>query len=413
MILSTIIGLDRFSYYGVRGIAIVYVMQELNPSTVDSGTFFTYYSMLTLLGGVLCIPAGALSDLVFKHRIGFITGALLCILGYGVMMIPGTYPFLIGAIMALLGTSFTRVNIYALVGFLFDSSDSKRNSAYTISYGAVNVGAVLSSVVLITVGEHYGFGWGCGIAAMIMLLALLMFLVSYNQFGIQIAPPPVPEKQKTELPNPKWAILQLLALSVFAIFFWQLYEQLNALSDPLWNTGEHLTLFGERIDRTVLQYLNPLILIPAAIIVALIFYTVRIGRRKLVLGIVGLIFAFLAGMAFILFNIDLSVRSIFIFWVLMMIVMGLLEVVMSPLILTEISILGTRKFGALALGFYFMALSVVPATIRFIGEAVNIPMSNLFWGFCFGLVLMSVVLLLIAKRRRSYQKASVLDSDSF
>lgn len=411
--LSAIIGLDRFSYYGIRGIAVVYVMQELDPSGLDSGTFFTYYSMLTLLAGVLCIPAGVLSDLVLKHRIGFVAGALLCILGYGVMIIPGTFPFLIGAIIALLGTSFTRVNVYALMGFLFDPADTKRSSAYTISYGAVNVGAALSSVVLIAVGEHYGFGWGCGIAAMTMLLALLMFLVSYNQFGVQLSPPPVPEKHQAEVSDSKWAVIHVLVLSVFAIFFWQVYEQLNMISDPLWTTGERLTMFGQRIDRSMMQYLNPLILIPAAVVAAFIFYSVRIGRRKLLIGVAGTFFAFLAGLAFIFFNIDLSVQGMFIFWVLMMVAMGLLEVVISPLVLTEISILGTRKYSALALGFYFMVLSVVPATIRFIGEAVNLQMSNLFWGFWFGLIILSVILLVIRNRRKSYSKATVLDSDSY
>src|SRR5579871_6893347 len=201
---------ERFSYYGMRALLVLYLVEYLlQPETagqvIGLAAFkhileaalgplgvqpfaSNIYGLYTGLVYLTPIFGGMLADRVLGHRRTVIIGALLMALGHFMMAFE---PLLLFALFCLiLGNGAFKPNMSSQVGELYAPGDPRRDRAYSIFYVGINVGAFLAPLVCGTLGERAGWHYGFGAAGIGMLIGLAIYLIGTRH----LPPDPVPMK---------------------------------------------------------------------------------------------------------------------------------------------------------------------------------------------------------------------------
>jgi len=181
---------ERFSYYGMRGLLVLYLVQPAsgaNPgrgwSHADASLLYGWYTGLAYL---LPIVGGWVADrLIGTHR-SMIVGGLLIALGHTALAVSGVGTlagsdaglavFVFGLALIVIGTGHFKPCVSVMVGQLYAPDDARRDGAFTIFYMGINLGAFLSAFVCGTLGERIGWHWGFGAASVGMLAGLALYV---------------------------------------------------------------------------------------------------------------------------------------------------------------------------------------------------------------------------------------------
>lgn len=308
---------ERFSYYGMRALLVLYMVKYLlDPQragqVVALGAFrsalefvfgpldvqplasqiYGFYTGLVYLTPIL---GGLLADRVLGQRRTVILGASLMAVGHFMMAFEHLFLFALGVL--ILGNGAFKPNISTQVGSLYAPGDRRHDSAFSIFYIGINLGAFLAPLVCGTLGEGLGWHYGFAAAGVGMTIGLIIYL-----FAAPTLPPDAFARRETAhapLGRAAWrSIVALLLLFLPVSLFWGIYEQ-QGNTIVLWaseHTDRHV--FGAEIPVTWFQALNPfMIFIFTPFIVAL---WRRQGERepstvaKMAIG------CFLAGLAYLL-----------------------------------------------------------------------------------------------------------------
>ncbi|OGR40817.1 MAG: hypothetical protein A2X35_09990 [Elusimicrobia bacterium GWA2_61_42] len=164
---------ERFSYYGMRALLVLYMVDYLAFSTEKSGQVYGWYTGMVYMTPLI---GGYIADRYLGQRACIVIGAVLMALGHFAMAFP-PLPFFFGAmILLILGNGFFKPNISTVVGKLYEENDPRRDGGFTIFYMGINLGALFSPLVCGTLGEKVGWHWGFGAAGVGMVLGLAMYL---------------------------------------------------------------------------------------------------------------------------------------------------------------------------------------------------------------------------------------------
>jgi len=278
---------ERFSYYGMRSLLILYMVKFLLlPENADGviglatlrnfyeGVFGALgtqpfashiYGLYTALVYATPLLGGMLADRVLGQRRTVILGASLMALGHFMMAFQPL--FLLALLVLIFGNGAFKPNISVQIGALYEPGDPRRDRAYSIFYVGINLGAMLAPLVSGTLGEYVGWHYGFGAAGIGMTIGLLVYL-----YARPMLPPDERERvvksgaDRRPLNRSEWrAILALLVLFLPTSLFWATYEQQgNTL--PLWAddyTDRHINLLvwhGE-IPVTWFQAFNPFMIL--------------------------------------------------------------------------------------------------------------------------------------------------------
>jgi POT family proton-dependent oligopeptide transporter len=203
---------ERFSYYGMRGLLVLYLVQSTHPAADPSGLVnpgrgwsradaSLLYGWYTGLAYLLPIVGGWVADeLLGTHR-SMIVGGLVIALGHTVLALSGVGSlassdlgmavFVFGLGLIVIGTGHFKPCVSVMVGQLYDAGDARRDGAFTIFYMGINLGAFLAAFVCGTLGERIGWHWGFGSAAVGMLAGLGLYVqLRARLLGTIGAPPP-------------------------------------------------------------------------------------------------------------------------------------------------------------------------------------------------------------------------------
>src|SRR5215471_10117816 len=174
---------ERFSYYGMRALLVLYLLHQLGWQPVDSSATFKWYTSMAfftpLLGGRL---------IVNKHSLrgSIVIGGVLIAIGHFLMGFPSV-PLLFTALgLLVVGTGFFKPNISTLVGRMYTEHDPRRNSAFTIFYVGINTGAALAPLVCGTLRQHFGFHYGFAAAGVGMVIGLITFLLGQKRVNADV-----------------------------------------------------------------------------------------------------------------------------------------------------------------------------------------------------------------------------------
>jgi POT family proton-dependent oligopeptide transporter len=307
---------ERFSYYGMRAFFILFLTKYLVLNNADAsniyGSFTSLVYLTPLLGGYLC-------DKFLGNRHSIVLGGLLMALGQFLMFLSasasggsasGVTLMWAGLTAIIIGNGFFKPNISTMVGQFYPENDRRIDSAFTIFYMGINLGAFFSPLICGSLAENVGFKWGFLAACIGMVLSLISFvafknkflvsesgkqlglpvqkldvkaiasivgsiaivffmlnfkqmfksdidLVGYLVYGAMIVMPIIILMDKSLTGIERKRIIVIFILAFFVIFFWGAFEQ----------AGASLTLFADKnVDRDV-QIFVPKYLIAAALAV--------------------------------------------------------------------------------------------------------------------------------------------------
>lgn len=177
---------ERFSYYGMRALLIFYLTKHF---LFSEDAAYGIYGAYTTLVYITPVIGGVLADRYLGQRKAVLWGAILLVLGHAGMAIEGApvaaggspdptvlniFYFSLALIIA--GVGFLKANISTIVGELYAKTDPRRDSAFTIFYVGINLGAASGALLAGYLGETFGWAYGFGAAGVGMLLGLVVFV---------------------------------------------------------------------------------------------------------------------------------------------------------------------------------------------------------------------------------------------
>jgi len=173
---------ERFSYHGMRATLVFYLLQHWLFSEDKAYLIYGAYTALVYITPVI---GGYLADRYIGQRKAVQYGAVLLVIGHGLMAVEGSggqdsaalNVFWLALAFIIMGVGFLKANISAIVGQLYRQGDARRDPAFTIFYMGINLGAFIGSLLVGYLGEAYGWSWGFGAAGVGMLLGLLVFVL--------------------------------------------------------------------------------------------------------------------------------------------------------------------------------------------------------------------------------------------
>ena len=183
---------DRFSYYGMQALLVLYMVKYLllpgriehvaafdsfrrlygglNGQALASAIFGTYTASVYLTP----IFGGFLADRLLGRRRTVLLGALTMAAGHFLMAFEAA--FLFALLCLVLGCGMFKGNIASQVGSLYKPEDLRRADAFQIFYLGINAGVIASPLIVGTLGEVYGWHYGFFAAGVGMLLATGIYL---------------------------------------------------------------------------------------------------------------------------------------------------------------------------------------------------------------------------------------------
>ena len=420
---------ERFSYYGMRALLILYLTKFWLFSDGKANLIYGSYASLVYITPVL---GGYIADRWLGQRKAVLFGGVLLALGHLFMAVEGIHGltdpatkqadpainvFWMALSLIIVGSGFLKANISVIVGQLYKLTDTRRDPAYTIFYMGVNVGAALGTILVGYLGETIGWAWGFGLAGIGMVAGLIIFVTGKPALKGKGEPPaPLARGREVALYATgiaavavAWLLIQyqaviqsLLIVSGVAMLGYTLYEAfkldkeprerifailfLIALNPLFWGlfeqAGGSINLYTDRfVDRagvpaSIFQSINPIYIILLAPIFAGLW--VALGRRGLEpsapakfglalaqMGLANLVLVWGAEA----YGLAAMTPVIFVFLYYLLATTG--ELCLSPVGLSAMNRLAPSYLASLIMGAWFYMTAVGNFVAGKIGEATG------------------------------------------
>jgi POT family proton-dependent oligopeptide transporter len=195
---------ERFSYYGMRALLILYLTKHWLYADGEAAMIYGSYAAMVYAVPVL---GGMIADRYLGLRKAIVFGAVLLVAGHLGMAYEGPPAVVIGETVErsaqheqafylalsfiIVGVGFLKANISTIVGGLYGEGDPRRDGGFTIFYMGINLGAFVATLLCAYLGETYGWRYGFGLAGIGMVIGLLTFLLG-SKYLAGLGLPPAP-----------------------------------------------------------------------------------------------------------------------------------------------------------------------------------------------------------------------------
>jgi len=412
---------ERFSYYAMRGILVLYLTATwLNGGLgYDEKFSTTVYGLATGLCYFTPLFGGWLSDRYLGQRKSILIGGFIMVLAQFLLFAPelfttvspnmtpeqlahnefiGRVGLFAGLFLLIIGNGFFKPNISSIVGDLYEPGDRRLDSAFSIFYMGINLGAVIAPLIVGLLADNvfattfvdangvtqitHGYRYGFLAAAVGVLIGQLLFVFLSNKYLGNIGIEPkgaakVAESTTEEVKVPltrqeKERIAVIFIFFFFAVFFFAGMEQAGASFNLYANKYIDRTVFGHEIPTAWLQMINPFFVIVLAPVFAY-FWNTRLGQAlntplKMGLGLIvlgiGFWFMLIAGFQRgatwqgglnIVDNPDATIKASMIWMILTYLLHTIGELSLSPVGLSIVTKLSPARFASLFMGVWIMA----------------------------------------------------------
>lgn len=406
---------ERFSYYGMRAIFVLY----LTAKTVDenaglgwsSGEALALYGWYTMLVYVASIPGGWIADKFLGQKKSVLVGGVLLVAGHSILAVEEMWAWYSGLGLIIAGVGMLKPNISTMVGGLYKQGDIRRDKGFTIFYIGINVGAFLSSLIVGYVGEVHGWHYGFGLAGIGMALGLLQYLLGQkylagvgNFLGTSENAEDKEAMNKPLTKIEKDRIVVLLISFLLVIVFWGAFEQAGGLMNLYAKEKTNRMLMGWEVPASWFQSLNAMFIIFLGTTIALYWANRKLKGKissslfKMILGLIimgtGFFFMTAASMEF---N---SNGSSAMYWLVLAYLFHTIgELCISPVALSFITKLAPVKYGALMMGVYFAMTGFGNKLAGLLGEsAENLGEFTIFTGIAIFCVIFGLLVMLFRKK---------------
>lgn len=385
---------ERFSYYGMRAVFTLYMVAAL--FTVESASeIYGYYTGLVYLTPLL---GGYIADRYWGNRRSIIVGGMLMAFGQFLMFLSASFVqpaikeaegmidptvnnqlaiicMMGGLFFLILGNGFFKPNISTMVGSLYRPDDQRKDSAFTIFYMGINVGATLGPLTCgIFEGDYLNpmrFKWAFLCACIAMLAPTLIFyllknkyLMDYEGNAIGTRPKLQEKTERQQLTRKeKQHIVVIFIIAAFVIFFWATYEQagvsLTYFADQ--QTDRHI--FGWEMPTSYFQSFPAIFVVLLAPFMNLAWEVLRrFGHEpsSVMKQAIGLAFLSIGYMliAFGVKDLGPNVKVSMLWLTGLYFIHTLGELSLSPIGLSLVSKLSPKHLASLMMGIWFMSTAV-------------------------------------------------------
>lgn len=177
---------ERFSYYGMRAILILFMTASIADQNgglgLDASNAAAIYGLYTASVYLLTLPGGWLADNIFGQRRAIWYGGIVIMLGHISLAVPGNMTFFLGLGLVAIGTGLLKANISTIVGDLYPEGGARRDAGFSLFYMGINIGSFAGQMVVGYLGESVDWHYGFGAAAIGMFLGLVMFRLTENKY---------------------------------------------------------------------------------------------------------------------------------------------------------------------------------------------------------------------------------------
>ena len=405
---------ERFSYYGMRALLILYLTKHWEFTDTTSYLIYAAYTSLVYITPVL---GGMLADQILGSKKAVTFGAILLVFGHLGMAIENSEQiFYLSLALIVSGVGYLKPNISTMVGALYEEGDSRRDSGFTIFYMGINIGAFTATLLCGYLGEEIGWAYGFGAAGIGMLFGLIIFLWG-QKYLAGLAEPPTDKYRETfylgglaagtyeiwayiagvAMVLVTWFLVQNSAivgtllggfgtlfigawllyalfrceqeerdrlivvgiLIFFSLIFWALFEQAGSSLNILTDRGVDRVIFGWEVPASMFQSLNAGFIFTIAPLFA--FLWIALAKRNIepstpVKFSIGIFFVGLGFLALVYGMESSDGLQTGIIWIVLIYLLHTLgELCLSPVGLSSVTKLSPQRIVGFMMGMWFFA----------------------------------------------------------
>jgi proton-dependent oligopeptide transporter, POT family len=409
---------ERFSYYGMRAILVLYLVKSTTDTNSGlgwtNGEALSLYGWYTMLVYVASIPGGWIADNFLGQKKSVLYGGILLVAGHSILAVEQMWAFYSGLGLIIAGVGLLKPNISTMVGGLYKQGDIRRDKGFTIFYIGINVGAFLSSLIVGYVGEVHGWHYGFGLAGIGMALGLIQYLVGQkylqhvgNFLGTSdnILDREALKKPLTKIEKDRVIVLILSFLMV--IVFFGAFEQAGGLMNIYASEKTNRMLMGWEVPASWFQSLNAMFIIFLGTIVASYWAKRKLKGKeasslfKMIMGLIimGTGFFFMTAATIEFQNSGSSAM----YWLVLAYLFHTIgELSLSPVSLSFVTKLAPVKYASLMMGLYFATTGFGNKLAGLLGESASkFGEFSVFTGIAVFCILFALLIFIFFKKLKA------------
>jgi len=176
---------ERFSYYGMRGILILFMVDAAATGGMglNDQKAAAIYGLYTAGVYLLALPGGWVADRILGQRNAVFLGGIIIASGHFSMAIPTTPTFFLGLGLIIIGTGLLKPNVSSIVGDLYPEGGARRDAGFSVFYMGINIGAFLGPIICGLLGEKVSWHLGFSAAGVGMVLGLIQYRMGARYLG--------------------------------------------------------------------------------------------------------------------------------------------------------------------------------------------------------------------------------------
>lgn len=384
---------ERFSYYGMRAILILYLTTELVSGGlgINSSVALSIYGFYT--GAVYFTPlvGGWLADRYLGHRLSITIGGTLMALGnIALFAHQSKMALFIGLLLMIIGNGFFKPNISTLLGDLYKGNESRRDAGFTIFYMGINLGAFFAPLLIGFLSEdlfastvngvmHYGFRYGFLASAIGMIIGQIIFNLLANKYLGDIGKRPATievndggKKVKNNKPltrGEKQRTWVIIIITCFVVFFWAGFEQAGSSLTLYTKDFVDREVFGWTMPISWFQSLNPFFIVLLAPVISALWVKLANSKRgdipvptKMAMGMITLGLGYIV-LLFAVFQTGndaatMAQKANMMFIIVTYLMHTLGELFLSPVGLSLVSRIAPVKLASLLMGVWLASSGI-------------------------------------------------------
>lgn len=164
---------ERFGFYGMQAILVLYLIQELGFSDSESYSIFGAFSALLY---ALTSVGGYIGDYVLGTKRTILIGAIFLFLGYFLLTISNEHLIFHGLGIVIIGNGLFKANPASLLAKLYKQDDPRIDGAFTLYYMSINLGSFVSITATPFVAKYFGWNIAFSVSAIGLLIGIINYL---------------------------------------------------------------------------------------------------------------------------------------------------------------------------------------------------------------------------------------------
>jgi POT family proton-dependent oligopeptide transporter len=435
---------ERFSYYGMRALLILYMTAAVTEGGLgfDAARAGSIYGLYTAAVYLLALPGGWIADRLLGQRRSVLIGGIIIAAGHFSLAFEGLNTFFLGLVLIVVGTGFLKPNVSTMVGELYPEGGARRDAGFSIFYMGINLGAFVAPLVCGPLGQKVDWHAGFAAAGVGMVLGVIQYALGGKHLGTAGLLPnaggdpaatrnakialavfgavvvgivalvwsgslPISVERLANLsgivivslallylisqlvaggldPVEKKRMLVIFVLFIFSALFWSGFEQAGSSLNLFAERNTDRGVFGWDVPASVLQAVNPLLIICLAPVFAWLW--LRLASRgkepsspaKFTMGLIllGLGFAVMSWASVLAANGHLVSPS----WLILTYLLHTCgELCLSPVGLSTVTKLAPHRKVGQMMGVWFMSISLGNLIAGLVaGKFETLPLPQLF-----------------------------------